>query len=244
MDKLHVMITDEERKLVMRIAKRAYSKYCPAGESGQFTIEDIFHLGIVGLCEAKRNFDPSKGVPWLKFASYRIQGAMLDSIRKAPLIRLPHEQYRKVKEVTEAKAKLAQAGKDTSPESLADVLKWPVEEVLKALDLLPKLVPAKNDKKDTDEESTTNEVVLPDEGISPETAVMYNELAGIVQQCLEVLSEKIRIVFKARVLEETKLKDLAKVFGCSLERVRQWQLQAQKKMQDCLKHHGWSREDI
>jgi len=238
------MITDEERKLVMRITKRAYSKYCPAGESGQFTIEDLFHLGIVGLCEAKKNFDPTKGVPWLKFAAYRIQGAMLDSIRKAPLIRLPQDQYRKVKEVKEAKEKLAQAGKDTSPESLAEELKWPVEEVLKALDLLPKLISTENDRNNTDDETTTNEVVLPDEGISPETAVMYNELSAIVQQCLDVLSEKIRIVFKARVLEETKLKDLAKVFGCSLERVRQWQLQAQKKMQDCLKRHGWSREDI
>ena len=240
MDKLRVMITDEERKLVMRIAKKAYSKYCPAGESGQFTIEDIFHLGIVGLCEAKKNFDPSKGVPWLKFASYRIHGAMLDSIRKAPLIRLPQDQYRKVKEVGEAQAKLSQAGKDTSPESLADVLKWPVAEVLRALNLLPKLISTENDRKDTDDEITTNEVVLPDEGENPEKVFMNRELAEVMEKCMEKLSENLRIVLKARLIEDMKLKDLADIFSCSMESIRQKQLRAQKQMQACLAEHGWS----
>jgi len=114
----------------------------------------------------------------------------------------------------------------------------------RALRPLPKPVSVEGDRKSTDDDTAINEIDLPDKGVSPETAFMFKELSDIVQACLEGLSEKIRFVFIARELEEAKLKDLAKAFRCSLETVRQWHLQALKKMKECLKRHGWSKEDI
>ena len=243
MGTVQVMITDEERRVIMRIARQVYSKYCPAGVRGQMTIEDLFHLGIVGLLEAKRSFDPTKGVPWLKFAAYRIRGAMLDSIRKSPLIQLPQEQYQKVKAVKEAKSKLIQDGKDADIESLADELDWPVAEVAKAQHLTPRLVSTENSGKDQEDGVPANDTVLTDEGENPEKVFMNRELAEVMEKCMEKLSENLRIVLKARLIEDMKLKDLADIFSCSMESIRQLQLRAQKQMQGCLERHGWSLND-
>ena len=119
MTDVHVMVTPEETNLVNRIAGRVYKKYCPAGESGQMMIEDLKHYGIIGLIEAKKNYNSSRGVPWLKFAAYRINGAMIDAIRKLPIIRLPQEKQKKIKALASAKQELMKTGENPNPEKLA-----------------------------------------------------------------------------------------------------------------------------
>ena len=45
-------------------------------------LDDLFGYGCVGLAEAAKNFDPSRGLKFTTFAYYRIRGAILDGLSK------------------------------------------------------------------------------------------------------------------------------------------------------------------
>ncbi|HEY4060010.1 MAG TPA: sigma-70 family RNA polymerase sigma factor [Kofleriaceae bacterium] len=45
--------------------------------------DELVALGTIGLAEAAERFDPARGVPFGAFAWYRVQGAIVDGLRKA-----------------------------------------------------------------------------------------------------------------------------------------------------------------
>jgi RNA polymerase sigma factor for flagellar operon FliA len=46
-------------------------------------LDELVALGNVGLAEAAQRFDPSKGASFATFAWYRVQGSIVDGLRKA-----------------------------------------------------------------------------------------------------------------------------------------------------------------
>lgn len=68
---------EEHRNLVRSVAQRLMQQYELRAE-----MEDLESAGFRGLIEAKRRFDPSRGVQFNTFAYYRIRGAVLDEIRR------------------------------------------------------------------------------------------------------------------------------------------------------------------
>ena len=243
MNNIRVMMTPQEMSLVRRIAAEVYSTYCPAGEAGDITREDLYHHGMIGLLESKQTYDRSRGVPWLAFAAFRVRGAMLDQFRRQPMIRLPQARQQKVKELKQARDELARNGLDTRPEALARRLKWSVEEVHTVSGLTPYLVQAEEARPDSQEETPLSGAVLRDEGDDPEALTLKKEIAELVQRCLEALpSPQDRMVIVSRVIEGLKLKDLAETLGCSIENVRQWQKRVEGLMRACMEKHGWSME--
>lgn len=243
MDKIHVMITPKETSLVRGVASEVYSVYCPAGESGEITKDDLYHYGIIGLLEAKQKYDRSKGVPWLAFAAYRVRGAMLDQFRKQPMIRLPQARQKKVKELKEARIDLVRSGAKADAKMLASRLEWSVEEVHKVASLTPSLMPVDADRREGEEGVRIKGVVLTGHGDDPETAALRKEMAALVNRCLETLpSPKDRLVIVSRVLEGLKLREVAETLDCSLENVRQWQKRVEKMMKACMERQGWTMD--
>jgi len=241
MDKVHVMITPKETSLIRGVASEVYSVYCPAGEAGEITRDDLYHYGIIGLLEAKQKYDGSKGVPWLAFAAFRVRGAMLDQFRKQPMIRLPQARQKKVKELKEARMDFLQNGIKPDAEMLAGRLEWSVEEVHKVSNLTPSLIPADADRREGEEGLKFGGVVLTGDGDDPETAAIRKEMAALVNRCLEALpTPQDRLIIVSRVLEGLKLREVAEMLGCSLENVRQWQKRVEKMMKVCMERHGWS----
>jgi len=67
----------EHYMLVQTIANRLNSRLPPSVE-----VDVLINIGAIGLIEAVDRFDPSRGVPFRSYAEIRIQGAMLDHLRK------------------------------------------------------------------------------------------------------------------------------------------------------------------
>ncbi len=61
--------------LVKRIAHHLIGRLPPS-----VLIEDLIQAGMVGLLEAQKNYDGSKGASFETYAGIRIRGAMLDDI--------------------------------------------------------------------------------------------------------------------------------------------------------------------
>ena len=56
-------------------------------------LAELISFGREGLLEAARRFDPSRGVPFRAYASYRVRGAIFDGLRKlSRLSRRTHER--------------------------------------------------------------------------------------------------------------------------------------------------------
>src|SRR6202035_4062443 len=62
---------------VRYIARRIHDRL-PA----QVPLEDLVHAGVIGLIDAVDKFDPGKHVQLKSYAKFRIQGAIVDSLRE------------------------------------------------------------------------------------------------------------------------------------------------------------------
>jgi len=60
-------------------------------------VDDLIQSGMIGLLEAARNFDSSKGASFETFAGIRIRGAMLDEMRRGDWVpRSVHKNSRSI----------------------------------------------------------------------------------------------------------------------------------------------------
>jgi len=77
-------------------------------------IEDLMQAGMMGLLEAQKNFDDSKGASFETFAGIRIRGAMLDEVRKGDWVpRSVHRNSRRISEaIRQVEAKTGGEAKD------------------------------------------------------------------------------------------------------------------------------------
>lgn len=104
----------EHLPLVRRIAQRIHDRVPP-----HVPFEDMRSAGIVGLLEAINNFDPTRGASLASYASIRIQGAILDSLRA--LDWGPRELRRKERQMNQAFQQLrASLGRTPSETELAE----------------------------------------------------------------------------------------------------------------------------
>jgi RNA polymerase sigma factor FliA len=85
----------EHLPIVRLIARRIHERL-----PQHVPIEDLYSAGVVGLLDAFGRFDPSKQVLFRTYAQFRIQGAILDSLRT--LDWSPRELRRKGRPVEEA----------------------------------------------------------------------------------------------------------------------------------------------
>jgi RNA polymerase sigma factor FliA len=99
------------------LAKKAASIYFPRVKA-HIGFDDLVAMGRLGLAEAASRFDPSKGASFRTFAWYRVQGAILDGLRKETA--LPRAVWARIVALRatagylEAQAERAQAAKDAA----------------------------------------------------------------------------------------------------------------------------------
>ena len=104
------MLVEKHAPLVKRIAHHLMARL-PAS----VLVEDLIQAGMIGLLEASRNFDGSKGASFETFAGIRIRGAMLDEIRKGDWTpRSVHKNGRAIADaISEVERELGGDAKDT-----------------------------------------------------------------------------------------------------------------------------------
>jgi len=226
-------LDNEQELLVKRIVSKIFKQYCPRGESGYFTREDLFHYGIIGLLTAEEKFDIKMNVPFNAYAGIRIQGEIIDAIRKSPHVRLPQEKRKLFNLLVKAKNEFLDQGEIPNSEELAQKLGWEVKKVLKVENLF-------NQVFSIDADPGFNELTDNNPGDNAEKNVLDRDLANIMQHCLEALTDaKERLVLVARELKNKKLRQVALKLGWSIEKVRQKQISAKESMKTCLEKNGW-----
>ena len=107
-------MVERRAPLVKRIAYHLLARL-PASVQA----DDLIQAGMIGLIEAARNFDGSKGASFETFAGIRIRGAMLDDIRRGDWT--PRSVHRNARLIADTIAELeAQLGRDVRDYEVAE----------------------------------------------------------------------------------------------------------------------------
>lgn len=90
-------------------------------------LEDIVQTGMIGLFEALKAYDVSKGASFETYARIRIQGAMIDEVRRCDWT--PRSVYKKSRQISEAIRTIEnEKGRDANDAEIAENLQISLEE--------------------------------------------------------------------------------------------------------------------
>ncbi len=191
--------------------------------------EDLVSYGIFGLIDAIDKFDIQKDVKFETYASLRIRGAILDQIRKMDWI--PRTVRQKQKKIDEAIRNIEmRTGKNATDEQVAGELGLEQEELTEWQSRLKITnVISLNEFLEQGQEP-----VMDARGNShfsqPEDVVSESELKQVLEEALEVLTEKEKKVILLYYYEDLTLKEISKVLEVSESRVSQLHTKALLKM--------------
>ena len=191
--------------------------------------EDLVSYGIFGLIDAIDKFDMQKDVEFETYASLRIRGAILDQIRKMDWI--PRTVRQKQKKIDEAIRNIEmRTGKNATDEQVAGELGLEQEELTEWQSRLKITnVISLNEFLEQGQEP-----VMDARGNShfsqPEDVVSESELKQVLEEALEVLTEKEKKVILLYYYEDLTLKEISKVLEVSESRVSQLHTKALLKM--------------
>ena len=226
-------LVERHAPLVKRIAHHLMARL-PAS----VLVDDLIQAGMIGLLEAARNFDGSKGASFETFAGIRIRGSMLDEIRKGDWT--PRSVHKNSRAITEAISQVEKAtGRDARDIDVAERLQVPVQEYHQMLREVNagKLVGI--------EDLGVSEDVLTTDATKGEDSPFENMVQGSFQkalaQAITTLPEREAIVLSLYYDEELNLREIGEVLEVSESRVSQIHSQAMLKLKS--KMQSWRTAD-
>ncbi len=90
-------------------------------------LEDMIQAGMIGLFDALKGYDMSKGASFETYARIRIQGSMIDEVRRCDWT--PRSVYKKSRQISEAiRAVEKEQGRDAKDSEVAEVLELSLDE--------------------------------------------------------------------------------------------------------------------
>ena len=196
--------------------------------------QELARAGALGLVEAARRYDESRGVPFDRFAARRIRGAILDSVRGtdwAP--RSVRTLGRKLEQVEQDLAN--NGGQLPSTSDLADALGMSRDELHRLRDRVFRSVVLALEHIVTtpDAEGLTLGDVLADRTMAePSEELETRELLGYLRDAVGLLPERHRLVVVGYFLEGRTSLELARLLDVTESRISQLRSEALLMLKD------------
>ncbi len=197
-------------------------------------VDDLIQSGMIGLLEAAKKYDESKGASFETYAGIRIRGAMIDEVRKGDWV--PRSVHRNSRMVAQAVKKVEmRVGRDSTDSEIAQELGMDLIEYYAIVQdtmcghlfSFDGLTP--ND--DFTEEQIVGTTPNPFDGIQ------RNNLRAELAKAIQELPEREQLVIALYYDEELNLKEIGEVIGVSESRVSQIHSQAALRLR--VKMENW-----
>jgi RNA polymerase sigma factor FliA len=198
-------------------------------------LEDLVHVGVLGLIEAAGKYNPNKGTSLKTFASFRIRGAILDSLRCLDLgTRRVREKGRKV---AESIATLGnKLGRQPTEEEIAQDLEMKMSELHTLLDRLQSasIMGQTRSPFDQSESLDVIESAPDDKKPNPFDQCLNSERSDLLTQAIETLSEKEQMVLLLYYRQELTMREVGEVMNLDESRVSQIHSQSVRKLRAAI----------
>lgn len=198
--------------------------------------DDLVGFGVFGLIDAIDKFDMNKGVKFETYASLRIRGSIIDSIRELDWV--PRSLRQKNKELEKAYWEVEnELGHTASDKDIADKLNISVEDFYKLLNEVN--VASMVSLEDFLEQNYEIGADVPNANKAdrPEHEMELSELRKILGDSIEKLPDKERAVLTLYYYEELTLKEISAIMKVSESRISQLHTKAILRLRGKLARH-------
>jgi len=214
-------------QMVRRIAQHLMSRLPACVQT-----EDLMQAGMIGLLEASKHFDTSKGASFETYASIRIRGAMLDEIRKNDWV--PRSVHRNTRRITEAARKIENAtGRDARNSEVAASLNLSLEDYHHMIQDSNSVRVLGFEEMGITDDSVSTGITQP--ALSPLEGLQYEDFRSNLVKGIAGLPERERLVLTLYYDEELNLRQVGEILGVSESRASQIHSQAMGRLQSRLK---------
>lgn len=188
----------------------------------RIAIEDLIQVGLIGLLEASRIYDPTQGATFKSYASIRIRGAILDELRRQSWI--PRSIQKKSREISEAIQRVeGRNGRVATDREIAAELNESMEEYAKSLEeVAGTSVFSLNDDNNYEEVETEEKSPFR----NTQDAALRDKLTDVISS----LPEQEKLVIALYYDKELNLREIGEVLEVSESRVCQIHSQAVRRI--------------
>ena len=193
-------------------------------------VEDLIQAGMIGLIEAQKNYDGSKGASFETYAGIRIRGAMLDDIRRGDWV--PRSVHKHSRDISQAISVLeVELNRDPTDSEVANYLGLSLAQYHKALTDIncSKLVGIEDLGVSEDSVSVSDE-----EDNTPFQGVADDAFREALIESIKSLPEREALTLSLYYDEELNLKEIGEVLGVSESRVSQILSQSMQRLRTKL----------
>ena len=189
-------------------------------------LEDLICEGNLGLIEAAKRFDETRGFKFISYAVWWIRQAILQALaEQTRIVRLPMNHVGAINKVNKVVDKLhSQHGKKPSIREVADCVDMTESEVSDVLKIIPRHL-SLNAPLKKEEGGSLLDVLENRRSASPDDSLMKESLKEEVNRILDTLktreAEIIRLSFGLNGERSLTLEEIGDCFKLSRERVRQ-----------------------
>ena len=188
--------------------------------------DELVAAGTFGLVEAARRFDPSKGVPFERWAALRIRGAVVDAVRALDFA--PRALRSSARDLTAVRETLErELGCTPTSEQVAERMGMPLADLVQLEGRLHRSTVLSLDAPTRDSEGdTTLAAIVLDPGADPLEELERRERDNYVTDALQTLPERLSAVLVGYFLEGRTSAELAAELGVTESRISQMRSEA------------------
>ena len=195
---------------------------------------ELVSEGNVGLLEAIRRFDETRGFKFITYAVWWIRQAILKSLaEQGKIARPPMSQINDLQKIEKQSGRLAhRLGRAPTFDEIADHVDISLERTQNAVAVAQQDVHL--DAPAYGEEDTTQLALFADDEKGADEVLERSELNNTLESCLETLDRReyeiLRDYFGLEDVEPLTLEEIGDVMGVTRERVRQLRNRALDKI--------------
>jgi RNA polymerase sigma factor for flagellar operon FliA len=219
---------EDYAELVKRIAQ-----YMVAKMPASVQVDDLIQSGMIGLLEASKKYDGSRGASFETYAGIRIRGAIIDEIRKGDWV--PRSVHRNSRLISNTIRKLeARLGRDAKDSEVAEAMDISIDEYYAmSHDASSSRLFSIDDTFEGDEAVISNNKDSP--FVDPHEGAQQQALKESLVAAIDNLPEREKLVLSLYYDEELNLKEIGHILGVSESRVSQIHSQAALRLKSKLK---------
>jgi RNA polymerase sigma factor for flagellar operon FliA len=185
--------------------------------------EELAQAATLGLVEAAHRFDPGRGVPFERWVSMRVRGAIVDAARALDFA--PRSLRAAARSVEDAQSTLlSRLGRTPTAEEIAAEMQMPVRDLFELQGRVHRALVLSLDAPCGEEDGdplTLADGLVETVYVDPSTQLEERERAAYLRDALALLPERLQVVVCGYFLQGRSSAELAEELGVTESRVSQ-----------------------